>query len=129
MEFGGEGAEDSCHHNVVQPNPIDGWVSDVGEDMVVQDVSTKHEEHKVAPPLVVGWWGFQNDRDHRLYVLDVDSLHVQMHDEGDIDRAIITIVLGECDPLSHGELLFHVTSDDLLLPSEGGDTLTHTGLV
>jgi hypothetical protein len=65
-----------------------------------------------------------------LYVLDVDSLHVQMRDEGDIDREIIIIIiLGECDPLSHGELLFHVTSDDLLLPSEGGDTLTHTGLV
>jgi hypothetical protein len=64
-----------------------------------------------------------------LYVLDVNSLHVQMRDEGDIDRAIIIIILGECDPLSHGELLFHVTSDDLLLPSEGGDTLTHTGLV
>jgi hypothetical protein len=54
MEFTGEGVEDPCNHDVVQPNPIGGQIGDVREDVVVQEVSTKREKHEVAPPLVVG---------------------------------------------------------------------------
>jgi hypothetical protein len=39
-------------------------IGDVGEDMVVQGVAMKREKHEVAPPLVVGRQGFQNDLDH-----------------------------------------------------------------
>jgi hypothetical protein len=40
------------------------------------------------------------------------------------------IVLGNCNPLGSGELLFQVTSDDLLiLPSEGSGVLAHPGLI
>jgi hypothetical protein len=53
VEFGGEDDEDPCHHDVLQPSLIDGRIGDVGEDVVVQGISTKHEEHEVAPPLVV----------------------------------------------------------------------------
>jgi hypothetical protein len=56
---------------------------------------------------------------------------MQVHGEGGIgvgvgiDGAIIVVVLGDRDPLGSGELLFQVTSDDLLLlPSESGGTLT-----
>jgi hypothetical protein len=35
-------------------SPIDGWIGDVGEDVVVEGVATKREKHKVTPPLVVG---------------------------------------------------------------------------
>jgi hypothetical protein len=73
VEFRGEGAKDRYHHNVVQPSPIDGWINDVGEDVVIQGISTKHE---VMLPLVVGRRGFQNDRDHWSYVLDAGSLRV-----------------------------------------------------
>jgi hypothetical protein len=48
---GGEGAKDSCHHDVVQSSPIDGRIGDIGEDMVVEGVATKHEKHEVAPSL------------------------------------------------------------------------------
>jgi hypothetical protein len=54
VEFGGEGAKDSCHHDVVQSSPIDRRIGDIGEDMVVEGVAMKHEKHEVAPPLVVG---------------------------------------------------------------------------
>jgi hypothetical protein len=56
-----------------------------------------------------------------------------VHGESDIgvgvsvDGAIITIVLGDRDPLGSGELLFQVTGDGLLLLlSEGGGTLMHS---
>jgi hypothetical protein len=43
----------------------------------------------------------------------------------DVDGAIVIIVLGDRDPLGSDELLFQVTSNDLLLlPSEGGSVLT-----
>jgi hypothetical protein len=29
MEFEGEGAEDPCHHDAIQCNPIEGWISDI----------------------------------------------------------------------------------------------------
>jgi hypothetical protein len=58
MEFGGEGVEDPCHHNDVQPSPIGGWIDDVGEDVVIQGVSMKREKHEVVPPLVIGRRGF-----------------------------------------------------------------------
>jgi hypothetical protein len=126
VEFGGEGADDPCHHDVVQPSPIGGWIGDVGEDVVIEGISTKREKHEVALPLVVGRRGFQNDRDHRLYVLDVDSLCMQVRDEGGVgvgagvDGAIVIVILGDHNPLGSGELLFQVTSDGLLLlPSEG----------
>jgi hypothetical protein len=64
VELGGEGAEDPGHHDVVQSSPIDGWISDVREDVVVKGVATKHEKHDITTSLVVGRWGFQNDRDH-----------------------------------------------------------------
>jgi hypothetical protein len=54
VEFGGEGVEDPCHHDVVQSSPIDGWIGDVGEDVVVEGVAMKREKHEVTPPLVVG---------------------------------------------------------------------------
>jgi hypothetical protein len=54
MEVRIEGDEDPCHHDVVQPSPIDGQIGDVGEDVVVQGVLTKREKEEVAPPLVVG---------------------------------------------------------------------------
>jgi hypothetical protein len=136
VEFGGEGAKDPYHHNVVQPSPIGGWIGDVGEDVVIEGISTKHEKHEVALPLVVGRRGFQNDRDHRLYVLDVDSLYMQVHGEGGIgvgagvDGAIVIVILGDHDPLGSGELLFQVMSDGvLLLPSEGDGVFARSGLV
>jgi hypothetical protein len=64
MEFEGEDAEVTCHHDVVQPSPIGGWIGNGGDDVVVQGVSMKREKHEVTPPLVVGRRGFQNDRDH-----------------------------------------------------------------
>jgi hypothetical protein len=127
VELEGEGAENLCHHDVVQSSLIDGWIDDVGEDVVVEGVATKHEKHVVVPPLVVGRGGFQNDRDHRSYILEADSVCVQVRGEGgvgvgaDVDRAIVVVVLGDRDPLGSGELLFQVTGDGLLLfPSEGG---------
>jgi hypothetical protein len=54
----GEGVEDSGHHNVVQSSPIDGWIGDARENVVVEGVATKREKHEVAPPLVVGRRGF-----------------------------------------------------------------------
>jgi hypothetical protein len=88
----------------------------------------KREKHEVVLPFVVGRRGFQNDRDHRSYVLEADSLRMQVRGEGgvgvgaSIDGAIVVVVLGKHDPLGSGELLFQVTSDGLLLlPSEGGD--------
>jgi hypothetical protein len=37
-----------------------------------------------------------------------------------VDGAIVIVALGNRDPLGCGELLFQVTSDGLLLLSEGG---------
>jgi hypothetical protein len=54
MEFKGDSAEDPCHHDEVQSIPIDGWIGDVEEDVVVQGATTKREKHEVAPLLVVG---------------------------------------------------------------------------
>jgi hypothetical protein len=54
VEFRREGAEDPCHHDVVQSSLIYGRIGDVGEDMVVQGIATKREKHEVAPPLVLG---------------------------------------------------------------------------
>jgi hypothetical protein len=54
IEFGGEGVEDPGHHDVVKSILIDGWISDVREDMVIVGIAMKHEKHKVTPPLVVG---------------------------------------------------------------------------
>jgi hypothetical protein len=111
-------------------------IDDVGEDMVVKGVTMKCEKHEVAPPLLVRHRGFQNDRDYRSYVREVSSLHMQVHSEGgigvgvDVDGVIVVIVLGDCDPLRNGELLFHVTSDGLLLlPSEGDGVLMRPCLV
>jgi hypothetical protein len=98
--FGGEGAKDPCHYNVVQSSPINRWINDVGEDVVIEGVAMKCEKHKVGPPLVVGRRGFQNDHDHRSYILEAGSLHMQVHDEGGIgvgasvDGAIIIVILG-----------------------------------
>jgi hypothetical protein len=50
MEFGGEGAEDPCHHDDVQSSPIDGRMGDIGEDMVVDGIAMKHDKHEVMPP-------------------------------------------------------------------------------
>jgi hypothetical protein len=54
VELGGEGAEDSGHHDAIQSSPIDGWIGNVGEVVVVEEVATKREKHEVVPPLVVG---------------------------------------------------------------------------
>jgi hypothetical protein len=92
----------------------------------------KREKHEVTPPLVVGQRGFQNDHDHRSYVLEADSLRMQVHGEGGIgvgagvDGAIVIVVLGNHDPLGSGELLLlQVMSNGLLLlPSEDNGALT-----
>jgi hypothetical protein len=130
MELRGQGAEDPCHHDVVQSSSIDGRISDIGEDVVVKGIATKREKHEVAPPLVVGRRWFQDDRDYRVYILETGSLRVQVRGEGGVgagagvDRAIVVVVLGNRDPLGSGELLFQVTGDGLLLfPSEGGGAL------
>jgi hypothetical protein len=115
VELRGQGAEDLCHHDAVQSSPIDGWISDIREDVVVEGVVTKREKHEVAPPLVVGRRWFQDDRDHRSYILKTGSLRVQVCGEGGVgvgagvDRAIVVVVLGNRDPLGSGELLFQVT--------------------
>jgi hypothetical protein len=136
VELGGEGAEDLGHHDVVQSSPIDRWIGDVREDVVVEGVATKHEKHEVAPPLVGGRRGFQNDRGHRSYVLEAGSLCMQVRGEGGVgvgagvDGAIVVIVLGKRDPLGSSELLFQVTSNGLfLLPSEDGGTLMRPCLI
>jgi hypothetical protein len=136
VELGGEGAEDPGHHDVVQSSPIDEWISDVGEDVVIKGVAMKREKHEVAPPLVVERRGFPNDRDHRSYVLEAGSLRMQVHGEAGVgfgagvDGAIVVVILGNHDPLGNGKLLFQVTSDDLLLlPSKGGGALMHLCLI
>jgi hypothetical protein len=136
VEFWGEGAKDPCHHDAVQSSLIDGRIGDVREDVVVQGIAMKHEKHEVASPLVVGRRGFQNDCDHRSYVLEVGSLRMQVCDKGgvrvgaDVVRAIVVVILGDRDPLGIGELLFQVTDDGLfLLPSEGGGVLARPGLI
>jgi hypothetical protein len=136
VELGGEGTEDPGHHDVVQSSLIDERISDVREDVVVKGIATKREKHEVASPLVVGRRGFQNNRDHGSYVLEVGSLCMQVHGEGgvgigaDVDRVIIVIILGKRVPLGSGELLFQVMSDGLLLLlNEGGGALTRPCLV
>jgi hypothetical protein len=48
----------------------------------------------------------------------------------DVDGVIIVVILEKRDPLCSGELLFQVTSDDLLLlPSKGGGVLMRLCLV
>jgi hypothetical protein len=80
--------------------------------VVIQGVLTKCEKYEVASPLVMGRQGFQNDRDYRSYVLDVGSLCMQVCGKGGIgvessvDGVIVIIVLGNCNPLGSGELLF-----------------------
>jgi hypothetical protein len=71
-----------------------------------------------------------------LYILETDSLRVQVHGEdgirvgADVNGAIVIIILGDRDPLGSGELLFQVTGDDLLLfPSEGGSVLVRPCLI
>jgi hypothetical protein len=55
----------------------------------------------------LGRRGFQNDHDHRSYVLDVGSLRVQVCDQdgvgvgASIDGAIIIVVLGDNDPVGN----------------------------
>jgi hypothetical protein len=76
MELRREDAKDPCYHDVVQSNTIDRRIGDIGEDMVVEGVATKCDKHEVAPPLVVGRRGFQNNRDHGSYVLEAGSLRM-----------------------------------------------------
>jgi hypothetical protein len=59
IEFGGEGVEDSCHHDVVQSSPINGRISNIREDVIIQGIAVKCEKHEVTPPLVVGDEGFR----------------------------------------------------------------------
>jgi hypothetical protein len=60
---------------------------------------------------------------------------VQVRGEGgirvgaNIVGAIFIVVLGDRDPLGNDELLFQVTGDGLLLPSEGGGALTRPCLI
>jgi hypothetical protein len=100
MELRREDAKDPCYHDVVQSNTIDRRIGDIGEDMVVEGVATKCDKHEVAPPLVVGQRGFQNDRDHGSCVLEAGSLCMQVRGVGG------DIVLGDRDPLGSGELMF-----------------------
>jgi hypothetical protein len=128
VEIGGEGAEDPCHHDVVQFSSIDGRMDDIGEDVVVEGIVTKRQKHEVVTPFVVERGGFQNDRDHRSYILKADNLHVQVRGEAgvgvgaSVDGAIIIVVLRDRDPVGSSELLFQMVGDSLLLfPSEDGD--------
>jgi hypothetical protein len=136
VELGGQGTEDPCHHDAVQSSPIDGRISDIREDMVVESVATKREKHEVTPPLVVGRRWFQDDRDHRSYILETGSLRMQVRGEGGVGvgagvgGAVVVVILGNHYPLGSGELLFRVTGDGLLLfPSEGDGALTRPCLV
>jgi hypothetical protein len=76
MEFRGEGVKDPCHHDDVQSSPIDKWIGNVRDDMVIKDIATKCEKHKVASPLIVERRGFQNNRDNWSYVLEAGSMRV-----------------------------------------------------
>jgi hypothetical protein len=112
VELKEEGDEDPGHHDVIQSSPIDRRIDDVREEVVVEGVATKHGKHEVTPLLVVGRRGIQNDRAHRSYVLEVNSLRMQVHGEGgveigaDVDGAIIVVILGDLDPLGNNELPF-----------------------
>jgi hypothetical protein len=116
VELGGEGAEDLGHHDAVQSSPIDGRIGNIEEDVVVEGEATKREKHEITPPLVVRQRGFQNNRDHRSYVLEAGSLRMQVRGEGSVevgagvDGAII-VVLRKRDLLGSGKLLFQVTSN------------------
>jgi hypothetical protein len=99
-------------------------------------ICMKREKHEVAPPLVVGRRGFQNDHDHPSYILEAGSLRMQMCREGgvgvgaSVDGAIIIVILGDHDPLGSSDLLFQVMNDSLLLlPSEGDGALAHPCLI
>jgi hypothetical protein len=136
VELGGEGAEDPGHHDAIQSSPINERIDNVREDVVVKGVATKREKYEVALPLIVGRRGFQNDRDHRSYVLEARSLRMQVRGEGSVgvgagvDGAIVVVVLRKRHPLGNSELLLQVTSDSiLLLPSEGGDALARPCLI
>jgi hypothetical protein len=136
MELEGEGVENPCHHDDVQSSPIYEWIGDAREDVVVQGVATKHEKHEVAPPLVVGRRGFQNDRDHRSYVMEAGNMRMQVHDEDDVEVGadvigmIVFVILGNRNPLSSDVLLFHVTDNSLLLlPSEGSGAIARLALI
>jgi hypothetical protein len=56
---------------------------------------------------------------------------MQVHGEGgvgvgaDVDGTIVVVVLGKRVPLGSGKLLFHVTSDGLLLLSSKGTRYAH----
>jgi hypothetical protein len=41
VELGGEGAEDPGHYDVVQSNPIDERIGDIGEDVIIEGITTK----------------------------------------------------------------------------------------
>jgi hypothetical protein len=132
MELGREGVEDPCHHDAVQSTPTDGRIGDVREDVVVEGITMKREKHEVTPPLVVWRWGFQNDRNHRSYILEGSSLRGEggIGVGAGVDGAIIDVVLGNHDTLGSGELLFQVIDNGLLLfPSEGGGALACPCLV
>jgi hypothetical protein len=49
----GRGCRDPGHHDVIQSSPIDGWIGDIGEDVVVMGVAMKRVKHEVTSPLVV----------------------------------------------------------------------------
>jgi hypothetical protein len=74
--------------------------------VVVKGIVTKREKHEVAPLFVVGQRVFQNDRDHRSYVLEADILHMQVCGEGGVRVGANVVVLGKRDPLGGGELMF-----------------------
>jgi hypothetical protein len=44
--------------------------------MVIEGIVMKHEEHEVAPPLLLRQRGFQNDHEHRSYILEAGSLRM-----------------------------------------------------
>jgi hypothetical protein len=39
VELGEEGDEDLCHHDAVYSSPIDKWISDIREDMIIEGVA------------------------------------------------------------------------------------------
>jgi len=56
--------------------------------VVVEGVAFQGEEHKVAPPVVVGGEGLEDDRHQGADVLDGGSLGVEVGDGGSLEEGV-----------------------------------------
>jgi hypothetical protein len=84
VEVDRDRAEDPGKHDAVQTQPRRSL--DQGrrlvEDVVVEGVAAKSEDHQIPPPSVRGRLGVENDRDEKPDVLDTAGLVVELRDEG-----------------------------------------------